>query len=73
MYKRQGVKVYSYAEGVAALRNGQTIDYSGVTGDMDYTSTGVVSGLYGVFEWTSLDSLNRIESLDDRTVLALDG
>ena len=46
-----GKKVYTYKEGLAAIRAGQAIDYSGCTGEFDYGPTGTVSGLYGIFEW----------------------
>lgn len=67
-----GRRVYTYAEGIEALRNGEQINYSGITGEMDYTNTGVVSGLFGVFEWGSEDSLDRVGTLDDRAVMDLD-
>ena len=41
-----GEEVFTYAEGLAALREGRAIDYQGVTGGMEYTDTGVVSGLF---------------------------
>jgi ABC-type branched-subunit amino acid transport system substrate-binding protein len=56
MYKvtmSPGKKVYSYAEGIKALRAGEDIDYDGITGSMDYTPTGVVSGTYQIQDWSS--------------------
>jgi len=67
-----GTTVYTYEEGIEALRNGEDIDYSGVTGEYDYTETGVVSGLYGIFEWVSEDDFERVNVIDDVTVLELD-
>lgn len=67
-----GTEVQTYQEGIDALRNGEDIDYSGVTGEYDYTETGVVSGLYGIFEWTSEDNFERVTVVDDVTVLELD-
>jgi ABC-type branched-subunit amino acid transport system substrate-binding protein len=67
-----GKKVYTYKEGVEALRAGEEIDYSGVTGEFDYTETGVVSGAFGMFEWTSLDNLEQVLILDGKEILDLD-
>jgi len=67
-----GKKVYTYKEGVEALRAGEEIDYSGVTGEFDYTETGVVSGAFGMFEWTSLENLDQVLTLDGKAILDLD-
>jgi ABC-type branched-subunit amino acid transport system substrate-binding protein len=67
-----GQVVYTYAEGIEALRAGEDIDYSGVSGEMEYTSTGVVSGLFGIFEWTSEGELIQVNVVDDALVLNLD-
>lgn len=67
-----GKVVYSYEEGIEALRNGEDIDYSGVTGGVSYTDTGVVSGLFGILQWTSEDNLELVSTMDDATILALD-
>lgn len=67
-----GTTVYTYEDGIEALRNGEDIDYSGVTGEYDYTDTGVVSGLYGIFEWVSEEDFERVALVDDVTVLELD-
>lgn len=67
-----GETVYTYAAGIEALRNGEDIDYSGVSGEMNYTETGVVSGLFGVFAWTGAGELALVNVLDDRQVLELD-
>ena len=48
-----GEEVSTYADGVAALRAGKDINYNGVTGTMEYTDTGVVAGIFGIFRWTS--------------------
>ena len=48
-----GTKVYTYEEGMAALAKGEDIDYEGVTGSCDYTQTGVISGLYQIYDWSS--------------------
>lgn len=68
-----GKTVYTYQEGIDALRAGEEIDYSGVTGEVSYTDTGVVSGLFGILQWTSEDNLELVDTLDDQTILALDG
>lgn len=67
-----GKTVYTYAEGIAALRAGEDIDYSGVTGEYDYTDTGVVSGLYGIFEWSPEGELNQVNIINDGAILALE-
>lgn len=67
-----GKTVHTYEEGIKALRAGEDIDYSGVTGEYDYTETGVVSGLYGIFEWTPEGVLERTNVIDDVAVLDLE-
>ncbi|MBZ0303904.1 MAG: ABC transporter substrate-binding protein, partial [Anaerolineae bacterium] len=67
-----GTTVYTYEAGIEALRNGEDIDYSGISGEMDYTNTGVVSGLFGIFEWTDSGSLELVNVLNERQVVDLD-
>lgn len=67
-----GTVVYTYQDGIDALRAGEDIDYSGVTGEYDYTETAIVSGLYGIFEWTSETDLVRVNVIDDGRILELD-
>lgn len=67
-----GKTVYTYEEGVEALRNGEEIDYSGISGEMNYTDTGVVSGLFGIFEWNSDGDLELVTVIDETLVLELD-
>lgn len=67
-----GKKVYTYAEGVAALRAGEDIDYEGVTGSYDYTDTGVVSGQFAAFAWKSPSEWELTALIDGTTVLELD-
>lgn len=64
-----GTKVYTYAEGVAALERGEDIDYDGVTGEFNYTDSGVVGGLCGVFTWTDTETLERTDLIDGQTIL----
>jgi ABC-type branched-subunit amino acid transport system substrate-binding protein len=66
-----GKKVYTYKEGIAALRAGEDIDYSGCTGEFDYGPTGTVSGLYGIFEWSG-GKLVQVATVDGKAVLELD-
>ena len=66
-----GRKVYTYEEGLAAIRAGEEIDYSGCTGEFDYTETGVVSGLFGIFTWEGMN-LVQVDTIDDVQVLELD-
>jgi len=68
-----GKKVYTYEEGIEAIRAGEEIDYSGVTGEMNYTDTGVVGGLYGVYEWTSTSDLERTNVIEGQRVVDIDG
>ena len=63
-----GKKVYTYAEGIEALRAGEEIDYSGLTGEFDYGPTGVVSGILGIFEWQG-EELVQVSSVDGKAVL----
>lgn len=67
----EGQIVYSYAEGIAALRAGKEINYDGVTGSMEYSKTGVVSGLFGIFSWSG-GQLKRISVADGDLVAELD-
>jgi len=46
-----GEVVYSYEDGLAAIRAGKEINYDGVTGSMEYTPTGIVAGIFGIYEW----------------------
>lgn len=66
-----GTKVYTYQEGIEALRNDEDIDYDGVSGDYAFTETGVVGSLFGVYEWAG-DSLEQVSTLDENEVLELD-
>lgn len=66
-----GTIVYTYAEGIAALRAGKEINYDGVTGSMEYSKTGVVSGLFGIFNWSD-GQLQRISVADGDRVAELD-
>ena len=66
-----GQVVHTYAEGIEALRAGKQINYDGVTGSMEYTETGVVSGLFGIYSWTD-GQLQRINTADGDRVAELD-
>jgi ABC-type branched-subunit amino acid transport system substrate-binding protein len=67
-----GTKCHGYLECLKLIRAGTAVDYSGVTGEMDYTDTGVVSGIYGIFKWTSLSSLESVTPLDGADVFDLE-
>lgn len=67
-----GTKCYSYAECVKLIRAGTDVDYSGATGEMDYTDTGVVSGTYGIFHWKDLKTLEQADTVDAAKVLAIE-
>ena len=67
-----GEVVHTYADGIAALREGKDINYDGVTGTMDYTDNGVVAGLFGIFKWESEDSLERVAVVEGDAVMELD-
>jgi len=67
-----GEVVYSYEDGIAALRAGKEINYDGVTGSMEYTDTGIVAGIFGIFECASDGTLSQIGSVDAEAVLALE-
>ncbi|ASJ70923.1 ABC transporter substrate-binding protein [Granulosicoccus antarcticus] len=66
-----GELVYSYAQGLAAIRAGKEINYDGVTGSMEFTDTGVVAGLFGIFEWASEDSVVQVSTADGDVVAEL--
>lgn len=66
-----GTACYTYLECVELIRAGEEIDYSGVTGEYDYTETGVVSGLFGMYEWTDAETLVLVEALDGKAILDL--
>ncbi|MCH1867810.1 ABC transporter substrate-binding protein [Nocardioides sp. CFH 31398] len=67
-----GTKVSTYEEGIAAIRDGEDIDYEGVTGSYDYTETGIVSGTFGAYEWASETELELVNSLDGGEVAEID-
>lgn len=67
-----GEVVHTYADGIAALRAGKDINYDGVTGTMEYTDTGVVAGIFGIFKWSSEENLERVDLADGKAVLELD-
>jgi len=67
-----GDVVYTYEDGIAAIRAGKDINYDGVTGSMEYTDTGVVSGIFGIFQWKDGEVLERVSLVDGDAVLALD-
>ncbi len=66
-----GEVVYTYEDGLAAIRAGKDINYDGVTGSMEYTNTGVVSGVFGIFEWQD-GAVAQIDVVDGDEVLKLD-
>ena len=66
-----GDVVYTYEDGLAALREGKEINYDGVTGSMEYTDTGVVSGIFGIFDWED-GAVTQIDVVDGDEVLKLD-
>ena len=39
---------------------------------MEYTDTGVVSGIFGIFQWKDGEVLERVSLVDGDAVLALD-
>ncbi|MFQ5968278.1 MAG: ABC transporter substrate-binding protein [Acidimicrobiia bacterium] len=67
-----GTVCYSYGECVTHVRAGTDIDYFGVTGDMNYTDTGVVTGAFAMWEWQDEATLNKVLDVDGDEVLSLD-
>ncbi|MEM6729321.1 MAG: hypothetical protein AAF618_12545, partial [Pseudomonadota bacterium] len=67
-----GEVVYSYEEGLAAIRAGQEINYDGVTGSMEYSDTGIVAGIFGIFEWTDEGTVSKVGTVDADKVLELE-
>ncbi len=68
----EGEKVYSYEDGLAAIRAGKEINYDGVTGSMEYTDTGIVAGIFGIFAWNDDGTLSQVGSVDAEKVLELE-
>jgi ABC-type branched-subunit amino acid transport system substrate-binding protein len=68
-----GTKVSTYKEGFDLLSKGEDIDYYGVNGDMNYTPTGVVTGLYAAFGWPDPNSDIAVQTdlIDGKTILDL--
>jgi ABC-type branched-subunit amino acid transport system substrate-binding protein len=66
-----GTKVYTYFDAIEAIRNGEEIDYDGTTGVFEYGPTGMVSGLYGIFEWQD-GELVQVGSVEGDRVLEND-
>lgn len=67
-----GEKCYSYSECLKLIRAGKDVDYSGATGEMDYTDTGVVSGTYGIFHWKDLKTMEQTATVDAAKVLEVE-
>lgn len=67
----KGKIVHTYAEGITELRAGKDINYDGVTGSMEYSKTGVVSGLFGIFSWSN-NQLQRISVANGDRIAELD-
>ncbi len=67
-----GTVVHTYADGIAAIRAGEDINYDGVTGSMEYTGTGVPAGIFGIFRWEGEESLDQVALVDGDAVLELD-
>jgi ABC-type branched-subunit amino acid transport system substrate-binding protein len=63
-----GEVVHTYKDGIAAIRAGRDINYDGVTGSMEYTDTGIVSGLFGIFAWND-GALELVATVDGDEVL----
>lgn len=68
----EGEVVYNYAQGLAAIRAGKQINYDGVTGSMEFTDTGVVAGLFGIFEWADVNTIVKVSKADGDQVAELD-
>ncbi|MFK8079325.1 MAG: ABC transporter substrate-binding protein [Granulosicoccus sp.] len=67
-----GMVVYNYSDGINAIRAGKEINYDGVTGSMEFTETGVVAGLFGIFRWTDRDMIEQVAIADGDVVADLD-
>lgn len=68
----EGEQVFSYEDGLAAIRAGKEINYDGVTGSMDYTDTGIVAGIFGIFAWETDGSISKVGIVDAEKVLELE-
>ena len=60
----EGEVVYSYEDGLNAIRAGKDINYDGVTGSMEYTDTGIVAGIFGIFQWDSDATISKVGIVD---------
>lgn len=67
-----GEVVYSYEDGLAAIREGKEINYDGVTGSMEYTDTGIVAGIFGIFQWEDDATISKVGIVDAGKVLELE-
>lgn len=67
-----GEVVYSYEDGIAAIRAGKEINYDGVTGSMEYTDTGIVAGIFGIFAWQDDATIAQVGTVNAEDVLALE-
>lgn len=54
------------------IRAGTDVDCGGVTSEMHYTETGVVSATWGIFCWTGLEKTERLTVLDTARMLELE-
>ncbi|MEL6573633.1 MAG: ABC transporter substrate-binding protein [Pseudomonadota bacterium] len=68
----EGDVVYSYEDGLAAIREGKAINYDGVTGSMEYTTTGIVAGIFGIFAWQDDGTISQVGSVSADDVLQLE-
>lgn len=62
----EGTEVNNFADGAAALANGQDIDYFGASGPVDFDESGTVAGSYSIYEvqggeWQPIEFLSAEE------------
>ena len=64
-----GTKVYNYADGVAALNKGQSINYEGASGSCDYNQYHNVAGAWDVVQWnTAGTTMNTVFHISEAQI-----
>jgi branched-chain amino acid transport system substrate-binding protein len=65
-----GVKVYNYADGVAALKAGKKINYEGASGSVDYNKYHNVAGSWDVVNFDASGNLNTVYLVPEAQIAA---
>ena len=65
-----GVKVYTYADGVAALKAGKKINYEGASGSCDYNQFHNVAGSWDVVQFDTSGNLHTVFTVPEAQIAA---